>query len=55
VFLKGLGAEMTRHFEYWRGFLGLVIMLLVVFTPEGMLGTNWTQRLTRKWSLGVRA
>ena len=48
VFLKGLGAEMVRHFEYWRGFLGLVIMLLVVFAPEGILGTNWTQRFALK-------
>lgn len=48
VFLKGLGAEMTRHFEYWRGFLGVVIMLLVVFSPEGILGTRWTARMFRQ-------
>ena len=37
-FLVGLGAEMGRHFEYWRGFLGFLIMLLMVFAPEGALG-----------------
>jgi branched-chain amino acid transport system permease protein len=47
VFLKGLGAEMTRHFEYWRGFLGVVIMFLVVFSPEGILGARWPTRMFR--------
>ena len=55
VFLKGLGAEMARHFEYWRGFLGVVIMLLVVFAPEGILGTNWTHRIARNFRNEVRA
>ena len=38
VFLVGLGSEFGRHFEYWRGGLGLLIMLLMVFAPEGILG-----------------
>jgi len=40
VFLVGLGSEIGRHFEYWRGSLGLLIMLLMVFAPEGMLGLS---------------
>jgi len=46
---------MARHFEYWRGFLGVVIMLLVVFAPEGILGTNWTHRIARNFRNEVRA
>lgn len=38
VFLMGLGSEMGRHFEYWRGTLGAFIMLLMVFAPEGFGG-----------------
>jgi branched-chain amino acid transport system permease protein len=45
AFLMGVGAEMGRHFEYWRGLLGLLIMLLMVFAPEGILGmTSLKQR-----------
>jgi len=43
-FLKGFGAELARYFDYWRGFLGLLIMLLMVFAPEGILGTQWSVR-----------
>jgi branched-chain amino acid transport system permease protein len=46
-FLVGLGAEIGRHFEYWRGFLGLLIMLLMVFAPEGALGWR-SKHLTRQ-------
>jgi len=45
VFLVGVGSEMGRHFEYWRGFLGLLIMLLMVFMPEGIWG--WRRRQTQ--------
>lgn len=38
LFLLGVGSEIGRHFEYWRGGLGLLIMLLMVFAPEGILG-----------------
>jgi len=48
VFLKGLGSELARHFEYWRGFLGLLIMLLMVFAPEGLLGTMGYQRAAKQ-------
>jgi branched-chain amino acid transport system permease protein len=36
-FLVGVGSEMGRHFDHWRGFLGLLIMVLMVFAPEGAL------------------
>ena len=38
AFLMGLGAEMGRHFDYWRGLLGVLIMVLMVFAPEGLGG-----------------
>jgi len=38
VLLVGVGSELGRHFEYWRGLLGLVIMILMVFAPQGVLG-----------------
>jgi len=38
LFLVGVGSEIGRHFEYWKGSLGLLIMLLMVFAPEGILG-----------------
>jgi branched-chain amino acid transport system permease protein len=38
LFLVGVGSEIGRYFEYWRGSLGLLIMLLMVFAPEGILG-----------------
>jgi branched-chain amino acid transport system permease protein len=43
VFLVGVGSEIGRHFEYWRGSLGLLIMLLMVFAPEGILGLRRIQ------------
>ena len=45
IFLMGLGAEIGRYFEYWRGLLGLLIMMLMVLAPEGLLGmTSWRQK-----------
>jgi branched-chain amino acid transport system permease protein len=38
VLLVGVGSDLGRHFEYWRGLLGLVIMILMVFAPQGVLG-----------------
>lgn len=48
AFLVGLGSEMGRHFDYWRGFLGMLIMVLMVFAPDGVLGWSKTDRSTRK-------
>jgi branched-chain amino acid transport system permease protein len=45
IFLMGLGAEIGRYFDYWRGLLGLLIMLLMVLAPQGLLGmTSLRQR-----------
>ena len=32
------GAELGRSFEYWRGALGLFVMLIMVAAPSGLLG-----------------
>ena len=45
--LVGLGSEFGRYFDYWRGFLGLLIMSLMVFAPQGVLA--WVQcRIARR-------
>lgn len=36
--LVGASAELGRGFEYWRGALGLLVMLLMVLAPSGVLG-----------------
>jgi branched-chain amino acid transport system permease protein len=39
-------AELGRHFAYWRGALGLLVMLLMVLAPSGLGGlwVRWQQR-----------
>ena len=32
------GAELGRSFDYWRGALGLFVMLIMVVSPSGLLG-----------------
>ena len=32
------GAELGRHVTYWRGALGLFVMLIMVLAPSGLLG-----------------
>jgi branched-chain amino acid transport system permease protein len=41
------GAELGRGLEYWRGVLGLVIMLVMVLAPSGVLGG--LQTLKVRW------
>ena len=38
VVLSYLGAELGREVSYWRGLLGLFIMLIMVAAPTGLLG-----------------
>ena len=38
VLLVWAAAELGRGFEYWRGALGLVVMLVMVLAPGGLLG-----------------
>jgi len=40
------GAELGRHVEYWRGALGLFVMLIMVLAPSGLLGVLGRWRRT---------
>ena len=33
------GAELGRGFDYWRGALGLFVMLIMVLSPSGLMGS----------------
>jgi len=47
------GAELGRGLEYWRGVLGVVIMLVMVLSPSGVLGGVQTLLLSlrrRTWA-----
>jgi branched-chain amino acid transport system permease protein len=37
------GSELGRGFDYWRGALGLLVMLIMVLSPSGLLG------LVKRW------
>ena len=45
--LVGAGAELGRNFEYWRGALGVFVMLIMVLAPSGLLGALSKQRKDR--------
>ncbi|HQR20555.1 MAG TPA: ABC transporter permease [Burkholderiaceae bacterium] len=38
VAYHGLATELTRHTEYWRLWLGLAIVVLVIVAPRGIVG-----------------
>ncbi len=42
--LSWLSAELGRGFAYWRGALGLIIMLMMVLAPGGLLGVQGLKR-----------
>ena len=37
-------AELGRSFEYWRGALGLLVMVIMVRAPQGVMGFQWGAR-----------
>ncbi len=41
------GAELGRSFDYWRGALGLFVMLIMVAAPSGLLGLLQSRRQPR--------
>jgi branched-chain amino acid transport system permease protein len=44
VLLTWAGAELGRQLAYWHGVLGVLIMLLMVLSPQGVLGWQWASR-----------
>jgi branched-chain amino acid transport system permease protein len=48
VLLTWAGAELGRQLAYWHGVLGLLIMMLMVLSPQGILGWRWTSRYPRQ-------
>jgi branched-chain amino acid transport system permease protein len=49
-------AELGRGFDYWRGVLGLLVMVIMVAAPSGLLGLRWLSLLrpARQNAQGVR-
>jgi branched-chain amino acid transport system permease protein len=42
-------AELGREFAYWRGALGVLVMLLMVLAPSGVLSLlGWRPRAAQK-------
>jgi branched-chain amino acid transport system permease protein len=40
-------AELGRGFDYWRGALGLLVMVIMVAAPSGLLGLRWATLVRR--------
>lgn len=36
-------AELGRGFDYWRGAVGLLVMVIMVVAPSGLLGLRWVR------------
>ena len=53
VLLTWVGAELGRGFDYWRGALGVFVMLIMVTSPSGLLGLLQRVRPGRRLA-GVR-
>jgi branched-chain amino acid transport system permease protein len=46
--LVGAAAELGRSFDYWRGALGVLVMVIMALAPTGLLGLRWWQRGARQ-------
>jgi branched-chain amino acid transport system permease protein len=44
VVMVWASAELGRNFEYWRGGLGLLVMVIMVWAPQGVMGFKWGAR-----------
>ena len=42
--LVWVSAALGRNFEYWRGALGLLVMVIMVWAPQGVMGFRWGAR-----------
>ncbi len=42
--LVGAAAELGRGFDYWRGALGVLVMVIMALAPTGLLGLRWWPR-----------
>jgi branched-chain amino acid transport system permease protein len=42
--LVGAAAELGRGFDYWRGVLGVLVMVIMALAPTGLLGISWWPR-----------
>jgi branched-chain amino acid transport system permease protein len=51
--LVWVAAELGRGFEYWRGVLGLLVMVIMVTAPSGLLGLRWVQLLRPRVVIGT--
>ncbi len=56
LLLSYISAELGREVSYWRGLLGLVIMLIMVAAPSGLLSLprRWRDRLSRQTAAGAQ-
>jgi branched-chain amino acid transport system permease protein len=53
-----VAAELGRDVEYWRGALGVVVMLLMALAPAGVLGAFgvwWQRRCARPDRMTARS
>jgi branched-chain amino acid transport system permease protein len=45
-------AELGRGFDYWRGALGLLVMVIMVAAPSGLLGLRWASQVMSRLQPG---
>jgi branched-chain amino acid transport system permease protein len=53
--LVGAAAELGRGFDYWRGALGVLVMVIMALAPTGLLDLRWWPRGARQAQAGSEA